>query len=133
MDPKDVEVMWPGYDDGFDDSGYVTIGDFDPIPDIPEQSYGSFWYTSAVLLKSRRAAAKMIPSIVETLVGACDELSLLLRTLEITRTQNFISVKSVSTPSEAQEFIAASSTMRGCASVGKAYRAISKNADLNNM
>ena len=44
----------------------------------------------------------MIPSIVETLVGACDELSLLLRTLEITRTQNFISVKSVSTPSEAQ-------------------------------
>ena len=41
-------------------------------------------------------------SVVETLVGACDELSLLLRTLEITRTQNFISVKSVSTPSEAQ-------------------------------
>ena len=50
VDPKDVEVMWPGYDDGFDDYGYVTIGDFDPVPDIPEQSYGSFWYTSAVLL-----------------------------------------------------------------------------------
>jgi len=39
-------------------------------------------------------------TIVETLVGACDELSLLLRALEITRTQDFIAVKSVSEPSE---------------------------------
>ena len=50
LDPRDVEVMWPGYDDGFDDSGYVTIGNFDLLPDIPEQSYGSFWYSSAVLM-----------------------------------------------------------------------------------
>ena len=46
MDPRDVEVMWPGYDDGFDDSGYVTIGSFDPLP----ESYGSFLWTSAVLM-----------------------------------------------------------------------------------
>ena len=49
-DPQEVEVIWPGYDDGFDDSGYVTMGHFDPIPKIPEQSYGSFWYSGAVLL-----------------------------------------------------------------------------------
>ena len=54
--------------------------------------------------RPRHGAAAAAPQspIVEALVGACDELSLLLRTLEITRTQNFISVKSVSTPSEAQ-------------------------------
>ena len=51
---------------------------------------------------ARKRAMEQQRSIVEALVGACDELSLLLRTLEITRTQNFISVKSVSTPSEAQ-------------------------------
>ena len=51
IDPKSVEIIWPGYDDHFDDSGYVTIHNFDPIPDIPEQSYGSFWFHSAVLLE----------------------------------------------------------------------------------
>ena len=50
IDPKFVEIIWPGYDDAFDDSGYVTIGNFDPIPEIPEQSFGSFWYHSAVLV-----------------------------------------------------------------------------------
>ena len=50
IDPKIVEIFWPGYDDAFDDIGYVTIGNFDPIPEIPEQSYGSFWYHSAVLV-----------------------------------------------------------------------------------
>ena len=50
IDPKSVEIIWPGYDDHYDDYGYVTIDDFDPIPEIPEQSYGSFWYHSAVLL-----------------------------------------------------------------------------------
>ena len=43
-----METFWPGYDDHYDDSGYVTIGDFDPIPEIPELSYGSFWWHSAV-------------------------------------------------------------------------------------
>ena len=50
IDPKIVETIWPGYDDKFDDSGYVTLDDFDPIPEIPELSYGSFWYSSAVQL-----------------------------------------------------------------------------------
>ena len=50
IDPKDVEIIWPGYDDGYDNYGYVTINNFDPIPEIPEQSYGSFWYHSAVLV-----------------------------------------------------------------------------------
>ena len=49
-DPQEVEVIWPGYDDGYDDYGYVTMGHFDPLPKIPEQSYGSFWYPGAVLL-----------------------------------------------------------------------------------
>ena len=26
IDPDIVEVIWPGYDDGFDDSGYVHTG-----------------------------------------------------------------------------------------------------------
>ena len=51
IDPDIVEVIWPGYDDGFDDSGYVVTGLFDPLPDISEYvSYGSFWYSSSVLL-----------------------------------------------------------------------------------
>ena len=50
IDPKIVETIWPGYDDKFDDSGYVTINDFDPIPEVPELSYASFWYSSAVQL-----------------------------------------------------------------------------------
>ena len=50
LDPVTVETIWPGYDDGYDDSGYVTIGDFDPIPELPELSYGANWYHSAVQL-----------------------------------------------------------------------------------
>ena len=51
IDPDIVEVLWPGYDDGFDDSGYVVTGLFDPLPDISGLvSYGSFWYSSSVLL-----------------------------------------------------------------------------------
>ena len=50
IDPKTVEIIWPGYDDGYDNYGYVTMDNFDPIPEIPEQSYGSFWYSSAVLV-----------------------------------------------------------------------------------
>ena len=57
IDPKMVETIWPGYDDGFDDSGYSTIGDFDDVPDIPEQSYGSWWWTSAVLLNDNMIMA----------------------------------------------------------------------------
>ena len=34
----------------FDDSGYVTINDFDPIPEIPELSFGSFWFVLVYLL-----------------------------------------------------------------------------------
>ena len=49
IDPKTVEIIWPGYDDGYDNYGYVTMDNFDPIPEIPEQSYGSFWYSSAVV------------------------------------------------------------------------------------
>ena len=69
-----------------------------------ELIYSILHSLAAVRNQSRSKAAIMEQqrSIVEALVGACDELSLLLRTLEITRTQNFISVKSVSTPSEAQ-------------------------------
>ena len=53
IDPVAVEIIWPGYDDGYDYSGYVTIGSLDDIPDIPEQSYGSFWYHSAVFVEDR--------------------------------------------------------------------------------
>ena len=59
VDPKDVEVMWPGYDDGFDDSGYVTIGDFDPVPDILEQNFASL-----------QAPRPFPSSISDTLFGA---------------------------------------------------------------
>ena len=54
IDPVVIEMIWPGYEDGFDNSGYVTIGSLDPIPDIPEQSYGSFWYHSAVFVEDSR-------------------------------------------------------------------------------
>ena len=51
IDPDIVEVIWPGYDDGYDDSGYAVTGIFDPLPDVSELvSYGSFWYSSSVLL-----------------------------------------------------------------------------------
>ena len=50
IDPDLVEVAWPGYTDGFDDSGYFVSDLFDPVPVIPEQSYGSLWYRSSVLL-----------------------------------------------------------------------------------
>ena len=50
IDPDLVEVIWPGYDDGFDNSGYVTTGHFDPLPDVSGLvSYGAFWYSSSVL------------------------------------------------------------------------------------
>jgi len=52
IDPKPVEIFWPGYDDGFDDSGYVTMNDLDPVPSIPELSYAENWYHSAVQLNS---------------------------------------------------------------------------------
>ena len=49
-DSKRVETIWPSYDDKVYDS-YVTIDDFDPIPEIPELvDYGSHWYSSAVQL-----------------------------------------------------------------------------------
>ena len=51
IDPDIVEVIWPGYDDGYDDSGYAVTGIFDPLPDVSGLvSYGSFWYSSSVLL-----------------------------------------------------------------------------------
>ena len=50
IDPDLVEVAWPGYPDGYDDSGYFVSGLFDPVPVIPEQSYGSLWYRSSVLV-----------------------------------------------------------------------------------
>ena len=45
-----MEVIWPGYDDKYNDYGYVTIENFDDIPEIPEQGYSSFKHHSAALV-----------------------------------------------------------------------------------
>ena len=52
IDPQEVEVIWPGSGDvGFNNKfGYSTIGNFDPLPIIPDDFYGSFWNSGAILL-----------------------------------------------------------------------------------
>ena len=57
IDPRMVETIWPSYSyqhfffrDTLNYFDYVTINDFDPIPEIPELGFGSHWYSSAVQL-----------------------------------------------------------------------------------
>ena len=52
IDPQEVEVIWPGSGDvGFNNKfGYSTIGNFDPLPIIPDDFYGSFWNPGAIML-----------------------------------------------------------------------------------
>ena len=45
-----VETLWPGYDDGYDKSGYFVDNLFDPVDSIPDLGYSDFMYSSAVLL-----------------------------------------------------------------------------------
>ena len=45
-----VETLWPGFDDGYDKSGYFVDHLFDPVDSIPDLGYYDFMYSSAVLL-----------------------------------------------------------------------------------
>ena len=47
-----VETLWPGYDDGYDDSGYFVDHLFDPVDSIADLGYYGFMGSSAVLLDS---------------------------------------------------------------------------------
>ena len=49
---RHVETLWPGYDDGFDNSGYFVDHLFDPVDSIPDLGYYDFMGSSAVLLDS---------------------------------------------------------------------------------
>ena len=47
-----VETLWPGYDDGFDNSGYFVDHLFDPVDSLPDLGYFGLAGSSAVLLDS---------------------------------------------------------------------------------
>ena len=47
-----VETLWPGFDDGYDKSGYFVDHLFDPVDSIPDLGYYDFMGSSAVLLDS---------------------------------------------------------------------------------